>query len=180
MSAVSEGTLVPFDSSMALPSDSTIGELYNAITSLTSFENEMNLWDEYVKETIPIHFGSVSDCRDHASEIKNAIILGISEKFHLKTGLKMMKAHEVIAMSVAEVARVRALTKKERKADKSSVDVVLKGRLAKLVILINKRANARFNRMIEKYFPEDVTVSSVVCTQVNHESNKYVLSIILQ
>ena len=180
MSAVSEGTLVPFDSSMALPSDSTIGELYNAITSLTSFENEMNLWDEYVKETIPIHFGSVSDFRDHASEIKNAIILGISEKFHLKTGLKMMKAHEVIAMSVAEVARVRALTKKERKADKSSVDVVLKGRLAKLVILINKRANARFNRMIEKYFPEDVTVSSVVCTQVNHESNKYVLSIILQ
>ena len=173
MSAVSEGTLVPFDSSMTLPSDSTIGDLYNAITSLTSYKNEMNLWDEYVKETIPVHFGSVTEFRDHASEIKNAIILGISEKFLLKTGLKLMKAHEVIAMSVAEVGRIRALSKKQKKADKISVDVAFKERVAELVILINKRANTRFNRMIQKYFPENVTVSSVVCTQVNHELNTF-------
>ena len=119
-SAVSEGT---FDSSSTLPLDSTIGELYNAISSLTAFENETNLWDEYVKETIPLHFGSVTEFKKHASEIKNAIILGISEKFHLKVGSKLMKAHEVIAMSVAEVARIRALSRKQKKADKNYVDV---------------------------------------------------------
>ena len=100
---------------MTLPSDSTIGELYNAITSLTSFKNEKNLWVEYVKETIPAHFGNVKEFRAHAPEIKNAIILGISEKILLKIGLKLMKAHAVIAMSVAEVARIRALSKKQKK-----------------------------------------------------------------
>ena len=115
MLAVSEGTLVPFDCSITLPLDSTIGELYNAITSLTSFENETNLWDEYVKEIIPVHFGDVKEFREKASEIKYAIILGNNEKFLLKTGMKLMKAHEVIAMSVAEVARIRALSKKQKK-----------------------------------------------------------------
>lgn len=114
-SAVSEGTLVPFDSSITLPLDSTIGELYNAISSLTAFKNETYLWDEYVKETIPVHFGNVKEFRDKASEIKNAIILGITEKFLLKTGMKLMKAHEVIAMSVAELARFRGLSKKQKK-----------------------------------------------------------------
>lgn len=114
-SAVSEGTLVPFDSSITLPLDSTIGELYNAISSLTAFKNETNLWDEYVKETIPVHFRNVKEFRDKASEIKNAIILGITEKFLLKTGMKLMKAHEVIAMSVAELARFRGLSKKQKK-----------------------------------------------------------------
>ena len=148
-SAVSEGT---FDSSSTLPLDSTIGELYNAITSLTSFENETNLWDEYVKETIPVHFGKFKEFREKASEIKNAIILGITEKFLLKTGMNLTKAHEVIAMSVAEVARIRALSKKQ-KNDKISLDVALKERVAKLVILINKRANFKFHRMIEYALP---------------------------
>ena len=116
MSAESEGVLVPFDSSMTLPINSTIGEFYKAITCLTSFENETHLWEEYVKDTIPVLFGSVTEFRDHASEIKNAIILGISEKFHLKAGTKLLKAHEVIAMSVAEAARFRALQKESKKS----------------------------------------------------------------
>ena len=62
----------------------------------------------------------------------------------------------------------------------NSVDVAFKKRVAKLVTLINKRANTRFNRMIEMYLPENVTVSSVVCTQKNHELNTFVLSIILK
>ena len=59
LSTESEGVLVPFDSSMTLPIDSTLGEFYKAITSLTSFENETHLWEEYVKDTIPVLFGSV-------------------------------------------------------------------------------------------------------------------------
>ena len=165
-----DSVLRVFDSSIVLPSASTINLFYDAVTSLTSFENEATLWEEYVVNSVPLLFKSEAEFRDHSKEIKAAIVLGIRNRFDLQNGSQSMRANDVLTMSDTEADRFRLLNQKQRKSekdkDKKSDRGKFKKRLAYLVDLINKRANSRFLRMVEKHFPKIVADSAIVCTQV--------------
>ena len=95
ISTVIEGVLRPFDSTILLPSASTIELFYEAVTSITSFENEATLWEEYVVNSVPFLFKSEVEFRDHVKEIKRAIVLGIRDRFDLQNGSELVKAHEL-------------------------------------------------------------------------------------
>lgn len=169
ISSFIDGVLRPFDST--LPSASTIKVSYEAVTSLISFENEANLWEEYVLHSAPLLFQNEAEFRDHAKEIKRAIVLGITDRFDLQNGSELVKADELLALSIAEAEQFRRLSQKQRKSekDKDSSTGDYKLRLSYLVDLVNKRANSRFHRMVDKYYPEEVAENAMVCTQVVFE-----------
>ena len=143
-----------FDSSVVLPTASTINLFYEAVTSLTSLENEVTLWEEYVVNSIPLLFKSEAEFRDHGKEIKAAIVLGISDRFDLQNGSESLKGNEILSMGITEAELFRKLSQKQRKSekekDKESDRGKFKVRLAYLVDLVNKRANSKFQRMVEK------------------------------
>ena len=64
---------------MSSPSISTIVKFYKVVTSLTSFGNEAKRCQEDVVKAIPLLFESETEFRNHAKEIKNGIILGITD-----------------------------------------------------------------------------------------------------
>ena len=95
-------------------------------------------------------------------------MLGITDSYELQTGSKL-RAHQILDLSVVEADRLRSLPVKQRKAEKNSEAFALNKKLSKLVELINKRANSKFNRMIEKHFSTDVTDTVIVPFEVLFE-----------
>ena len=95
-------------------------------------------------------------------------MLGITDSYELQTGSKL-RAHQILDLSVVEADRLRSLPVKQRKAEKNSEAFALNKKLSKLVELINKRANSKFNRMIEKHFSTDVTDTAIVPFEVLFE-----------
>ena len=130
---------------------STIELFCEAVTSLNSFESAAFKLEEYVSISVPVLFKTEAAFKKHGKEIKRAIVLGITDSYELKTG------------------RLRSLPVKQRKAEKNSEAFALNKKLSKLVELINKRANSKFNRMIEKYFSTDVTDTAIVPFEVLFE-----------
>ena len=107
-------------------------------------------------------FENEADFKNHGKEIKRAIILGIKDKFDLEDGSDLAKAHELLAMSISEAARFKNLSANQRKSKKvkGSPKALFRIRLAYLVELVNKRANSRFHRMVDKYYPKEVAQSA--------------------
>ena len=147
---------------------STIELFCEAVTSLNSFESAAFKLEEYVSISVPVLFKTEAAFKKHGKEIKRAIVLGITDSYELQTGSKL-RAHQILDLSVVEADRLRSLPVKQRKAEKNSEAFALNKKLSKLVELINKRANSKFNRMIEKHFSTDVTDTAIVPFEVLFE-----------
>jgi hypothetical protein len=165
---VDESVQRQFDNANLSSPASTIELFCQAVTSLNSFESAASQLEEYVSISVPVLFKTVAAFKKHGKEIKRAIVLGITDSFELQTGSKL-RAHQILDLNVVEADRLRSLTDKQRRAEKNSEAFALNRKLSKLVVLINKRAHSKFNRMIEKYFSTDVTDTAIVPLQVRFE-----------
>ena len=56
--------------------------------------------------------------RHHGKEIKAAIAQGITDRFDLLNGSRLLKASEILSMGVTEAERFRRLSQKQRKSEK--------------------------------------------------------------
>ena len=51
--------------------------------------------EEYVVHSVPLLSQNEAEFRDHAKEIKRAFVLGITDRFDLQNGSKLVKTHEL-------------------------------------------------------------------------------------